>query len=81
MDNYIEDLYQIIQKNRFNQPRRLFNENPIPKIVKKNYKAVIITLITAVTVVTLAFLTSQYFLENKAKNVLFGHTQLALLDS
>ncbi|KTD00221.1 type IVB secretion system protein IcmH/DotU [Fluoribacter gormanii] len=81
LDNYIEDLYQIIQQNRFNQPRRLFNENPIPKIVKKNYKAVIITLVAAVTMVTLAFLTSQYLLENKAKTVLFGHTQLALLDS
>lgn len=81
LDNYIEDLYQIIQKNRFNQPHRLFNENPIPKIVKKNYKAVIITVITAVTVVALAFFTSHYLLENKAKTVLFGHSQLALLDS
>lgn len=38
LDNYIEDLYQIIQQNRFNQPRRLFNENPIPATVKKIIK-------------------------------------------
>jgi type IV/VI secretion system ImpK/VasF family protein len=81
LDNYIEDLYQIIQQNRFNPPHRLFNENPVPKLVKKNYKTALITLITAVSIIALAFLTSQYLLENKAKNVLFGHSQLALLDS
>jgi type VI secretion system protein ImpK len=81
LDNYIEDLYQIIQTNRFKKPHRLFNESPAPKIVKKNYKAVIIAVIAAVSVVALAFFTSQYLLENKAKSVLFGHTQLALLDN
>ncbi len=81
LDNYIEDLYQIIQQNRFHQPRRLFNENPLPKTVKKSYKTAIITLITAVTLVVFAFFTSQYLLENKAKAVLFGHSQLALLES
>ncbi|MGL5741473.1 MAG: type IVB secretion system protein IcmH/DotU [Legionella sp.] len=81
LDNYIEDLYQIIQKNRFSQPKRLFNENPMPKTVKKNYKAIIITAVAAITVVALAFFSSQYLLENKAKKVLFGHSQLALLDS
>ncbi|MBI2786850.1 MAG: DotU family type IV/VI secretion system protein [Legionella longbeachae] len=81
LDNYIEDLYQIIQQNRFHQPRRLFNENPLPKIVKKNYKATTIALISALSLVALAFLTSHYLLENKARTVLFGHSQLALLDS
>jgi type VI secretion system protein ImpK len=81
LDNHIEDLYQIIQQNRFTQPRRLFNEKPMPKTVKKNYKPILITLFSAIALVGLTFLTSQYFLENKAKTVLFGHTQLALLDS
>lgn len=80
LDNHIEDLYQIIQQHRYNKPHRLFNENPIPKTVKKNYKAAIVTSIIAVSLVALAFLTSQILLENKAKHVLFGHTQLALLD-
>lgn len=80
LDNTIEDLYQIIQQYRFNKPHRLFNENPIPKTMKKSYKASAITLIIAVGFVALAFLTSQILLENKAKNVLFGHTQLAMLD-
>ncbi|MDI1351588.1 MAG: type IVB secretion system protein IcmH/DotU [bacterium] len=81
LDNYIEELYQIIQQHRFNKPHRLFNENQIPKMVKKNYKTAIITTLIAVSIITTAFLTSQILLENKAKTVLFGHTQLAMLDN
>jgi len=81
LDNYIEDLYQIIQLHRFNQPYRLFNESPLPKMIKKNYKATLITAIVAISLVALAFFTSQILLENKAKTVLFEHTQLALLDN
>ncbi|KTD67536.1 type IVB secretion system protein IcmH/DotU [Legionella shakespearei] len=81
LDNTIEDLYQIIQQYRFNKPQRLFNENPIPKTVKRNYRASIIAAVAAVSLIALAFLTSQILLENKAKTVLFGHTQLAMLDN
>ncbi|HAT9631992.1 TPA: DotU family type IV/VI secretion system protein, partial [Legionella pneumophila subsp. pneumophila] len=81
LDNTIEDLYQIIQKYRFNKPHRLFNENPLPKTIKKNYKATWITTIAAVGIVILAFVTSHVLLENKAKTVLFGHTQLAMLEN
>lgn len=81
LDNTIEDLYQIIQQYRFNKPHKLFNENPIPKTIKKNYKAAIITAVVAASIVFGAFLTSQILLENKAKSVLFGHTQLAMLDN
>jgi len=81
LDNHIEDLYQIIQQYRFNKPHRLFNENPIPKTVKKDYKVSICTAIVAVSLVVAAFLTSHVLLENKAKTVLFGHTQLAMLDN
>lgn len=80
LDNTIEDLYQIIQQYRFNKPHRLFNENPIPKTIKKSYKASMITAIIAVSFVALALLTSHIVLENKAKTLLFGHTQLAMLD-
>ncbi len=81
LDNYIEDLYQIIQQHRFNKPHRLFNENPLPKIIKKNYKTAIISLVAAAAIVSLAFFSSHLLLENKAKAVLFGHSQLALLDN
>ncbi len=81
LDNIIEDLYQIIQQYRFNKPHRLFNENPIPKTVKKSYKAAIVSAIVAASIVIGAFLTSQFILENKAKSVLFGHSQLAMLDN
>lgn len=81
LDNTIEDLYQIIQQYRFNKPHRLFNENPIPKTIKKNYKAALVAAVIATSVVICAFLTSQILLENKAKTVLFGHTQLAMLDN
>lgn len=81
LDNHIENLYQIIQQYRFNKPHRLFNENPIPKTVKRHYKATILTLIITTGLVVAAFLTSQILLENKAKTVLYGHTQLAMLDN
>ncbi len=81
LDNHIEDLYQIIQKYRYNQPCRLFNENPLPKTVKRNYKSTIYAALIAITVITAAFFTSHIILENKAKNVLFEHSQLALLDN
>lgn len=80
LDNYIEDLYQITQQHRFHKPQRLFNENPMPKIMKKNYKTAIATVAIAAAIVSLAFFTSHLLLENKAKAVLIGHTQLALLD-
>lgn len=81
LDNHIEELYQSIQKHRFNKPSRLFNENPLPKIIKKNYKTAILAAVISITVVTLAFFTSHVLLENKAKTVLFGHSQLAFLDN
>lgn len=80
LDNTIEDLYQIIQQHRFNKPHKLFNETPLPKTIKKSYKPAIISAVAAVGILVLAFLTSQMVLENKAKNVLFGHTQLAMLE-
>lgn len=81
LDNHIEDLYQIIQQYRFNKPHRLFNENPLPKTAKNNYKATIIATLIALSLITISFLGSHTLLENKAKTVLFGHTQLAMLDN
>lgn len=81
LDNHIEELYQIIQQYRYNKPHRLFNENPLPKTTKKNYKPTIITAIIAVTLVFSAFFTSRFLLENKAEKVLLGHTQLVMLDN
>ncbi|MGL6029403.1 MAG: type IVB secretion system protein IcmH/DotU, partial [Legionella sp.] len=78
--NTIEELYQIIQQYRYNKPHKLFNENPLPKTVKKNYKTTACAALIAAGVVAAAFLTSHLVLEHKAKTVLFGHTQLAMLD-
>jgi type VI secretion system protein ImpK len=81
LDNYIEDLYQIVQQYRFNKPQRLFNENPLPKTAEKTYKTSIIAAVVAVCVIGISFITSHIILENKAKKVLSGHTQLAMLDN
>lgn len=81
LDNHIEELYQTIQQHRFNKPHRLFNENPLPKSIKAHYKATLVASFVAISVMALAFLTSQLVLENKAKTVLFGHTQLAMRDN
>lgn len=81
LDNHIENLYQIIQQYRFNKPHRLFNDNPLPKPVQKNYKTTILTFLIATGLVTVVFFATQILLESKAKKVLLGHTQLALLDN
>jgi type IV/VI secretion system ImpK/VasF family protein len=81
LDNHIDSLYQLINQYRFNKPHRLFNENPIPKSVKKSYKAVLLTVLTASALVATVFFTSHIMLENKAKTVLLGHSQLAMLDN
>lgn len=81
LDHHIEELYQIIQQHRYNKPHRLFNENPLPKTIKRSYKAAVVTGVATLTLVLFAFLSSRFLLENKAEKVLFGHTQLAMLDN
>lgn len=81
LDNRIEQLYQIIQQYRFNKPQRLFNENPLPKVSKKNYKTAIMTAVIAASVVAVVFISSHIVLENKARTVLFEHTQLAMMEN
>ncbi|KTD75555.1 type IVB secretion system protein IcmH/DotU [Legionella waltersii] len=80
LDNTIEDLYQIIQQHRFNKPHKFFQETPIPRTIKNSYKPALISAFAAIGILVLAFLASQMVLENKAKTVLFGHTQLAMLE-
>lgn len=80
LENYMDELYHIIQQHRFNKPQRLFQETPLPKVEKIDYKPTLIAAVIALSVVACAFFTSHVLLENKAKNVLFGHSQLALLD-
>ncbi len=55
LDNHIENLYQLIQQYRFNKPYRLFNENPLPKTIKRNYKPAIYTAAIAISIVAVAF--------------------------
>lgn len=82
LDNHIEHLYQIIQQYRYNKPLRLFNENVIPKTTfEKSHKTTLFAIAIAIVIVTAAFLADQMLLDNKAKNVLSGHTQLATLDN
>lgn len=81
LDNYSEELYQLIQQLRFNKPQRLFNDNPLPKTTKTDYKKAMITSAIAAGLVITCFLASRFILENKAETVLFGHTQLAMLDN
>lgn len=80
LDNTIEDLYQIIQQYRFHKPQRLFNDSPVAKVAKTNYKTTILTTVLAASIVMVAFFCSHFILEYKAKSVLFGHSQLAMLD-
>lgn len=82
LDNTIEDLYQIIQQYRFNKPHRFFNESTLPpQTKKKSVKPLLISTVLAASVVFFAVLTSHVLLENKAKFLLSGHNQLAMLDN
>jgi type VI secretion system protein ImpK len=80
LDNYVESLYQCILQHRYNKSQRMFNEHIIPKKIKKDHKTTMITVMIALGLVAVAYITSHVLLEMKAKSVLFGHSQLALLD-
>lgn len=81
LDNHTEDVYQIIQKYRYNKPHRLFSDNPLPKTIENSYKITVITALVGLSLIIFTFFTSRFLLENKAEKVLFDHSQLVMLDN
>lgn len=81
LDNFTEELFQLIQKFRFNKAHQLFSEAPLPKAMEMNYRSTMITLAIAACVVLGSYFVSRIVLENKAESVLFGHSQLVMLDN
>lgn len=81
LDNWIEELYQLIQQHRVNKPQRLFTErNAIDATFPKNRKPFIIATLLSLTVLSTGFLISHILLEKQAQTVQFGHTVIAKLD-
>lgn len=81
LDNFTEDLYQLIQQFRFNKTHKFFNEVPLPKAVEVNYRTSVITIAITAVVILGSYFVSRVVLENKAESVLFGHSQLVMLDN
>jgi type IV/VI secretion system ImpK/VasF family protein len=76
LDNLIEELFQLIQKNRSNKTYRLFKDqnNKQPQAV--SYKRIITSTIITLISVTFIYLASQMLLEDKAKSILIKHSVL-----
>lgn len=75
LDNLIEELHQIIQKNRAHKPTRLFQEPITPTSEPASHKPVIIKLACAIGLIIITYLGSQFLLDNKAKSLLFEQTK------
>jgi type IV/VI secretion system ImpK/VasF family protein len=81
LDNLIEELYHLIQEHRVHKPLRLFKQQNEPVIEPSKNWSVITNGLLAIGVVTVIYLSSHIILDNKAKNVLQGHTILAVVEN
>jgi len=81
LDNLIEELYLLIQKNRVYKPCKLNHQGIIPKAVPKKRKSVLITSLVTLSILLSAFWINHTCLEKKANEVLFGHLQHLNLDN
>lgn len=80
LENLIEELYQLVQKNRVNKPLKLFKEHTEHVTQINNQKPLITTVLIAVGLLCSMYFASHLVLEQKAKTVLLGHTVLAQMD-
>ncbi len=77
LDNIIEELYQLIQKNRANKPYRLFKEKKNTPPEPINHKRIILPALIALGLLISIYFISHLLLEEKAKKVFIEHTILA----
>ncbi|QBR83251.1 DotU family type IV/VI secretion system protein [Legionella israelensis] len=80
LDHLIEELYLLIQKHRVNKPYKLDKETHLPKTLPKNRKPILIAGLVGISIFLSVLGLSHLLLENKAKNVLFGHFQQSMMD-
>ena len=80
LDNWIEELYQLIQQHRVNKPPRLFNQQKEVDTFPKNPKPLIAVAALALVILTTGYFISHTILEKQAQTVQFGHTVTARLD-
>lgn len=74
LDNMIEELYQIIEKNRVYQKNKLFKAKTLTQDPPKNYRILLNFSAIAIAVFTLCFFLSHVYLENKAHTILKKHS-------
>lgn len=80
LDNLIEELFQLIQQYRVNQPHQLFRKQRKMDVSPTNYKRWMILGGICAGLFVSVLSASYLVLENKVKTVQFSHTVLAKLD-
>ncbi len=82
LDDTIEELYQLIQRNRVNKPHALLPEKvhlePLPP--EKNRKVLLLSIACTFCLLCLFYWGSHALLEQKAKNMLQGHALFEHMD-
>lgn len=80
LDDTIEELYQLIQRNRVNKAHTLFAQktSTAPVVEHKNNKTLLVSLAIVSSLIFTLYFCSQALIEQKAKNVLQGHTAFTL---
>ncbi|MDP3706062.1 MAG: type IVB secretion system protein IcmH/DotU [Legionellaceae bacterium] len=76
LDNLIEELHQLILKNRVHKPHRLFKERYERPVESNNYKPLIYVSIIAFGVLIVTYFGSHSLLEHQAKTVLYKNWTL-----
>lgn len=80
LDNLIEELHQLITKNRVHKPHQLFKTKYDVQQKTKNYKLFTI-LSTSIIVLLITYVTSNTLLEYKAKSLLKDIAKIKIADN
>ncbi len=80
LDNFLEELFQLIQQHRVNKTETLFKKTIPVEPVHKNNKPLLSLALLSISVLICGFLLSCFLLENKAQTLQMGHQMIAKLD-
>lgn len=80
LDDLIEELFQIIQQYRVNKTHHLFHETKKNTLPVNHHRQLIHVGVISLCLLLTGYITSYFLLENKAKNIQFGHAVIAKMD-
>lgn len=81
LDNLIEELFQLIKLHRVNKSHQLFYHPKKIETSSKNRKPLFLTTLLLLICVCSCYLLSLTLIQNKAKQVQFGHVLMAKMDN